>query len=282
MKLCYPFAAYIVSYLPDGLGIRKERRDDLIAVLDWWTTKTNVPITVIASNWHSADFQLVGLSIDLTKLTVIERPGQLLILNRIACLEAFYASEHDWGIMLDDDAVLYDGPHHNRGPRLFPEMFANGIAAYDGVDVFFPINPQKIGFSPIYATNPPLYATHHVFERSIDLKGSMFVVRNFKKASKPVVLPDPNFTLHGEDRHFALEAVKAGYSVMRCENIVLRELSGTSHFGADRTTQMKIGYARLTQIYADTGLTMRPDSHLHDLKQFWQNCWGSKSTRIIV
>lgn len=250
----HPFGAYIVSYLPDGLRPRKERRDDLVAVLSWWMTKTTVPITVIVSNWRSADFVLVGLSIDIAKLTIVERPGQLLILNRIACLEAFYASEHDWGIMLDDDAVLYDGPQHNRGPRLFPEMIANGIAAYDGVDVFFPINPQKIGFSPIYAADPSLYAAHHVFQRSIDVKGSMFLVRNFKKEGKPVVLPDPNFILHGEDRHFALEAVRTGYSVMRCENIVLRELTGTSHFGVNRTAQMKIGYTRLAQMYADSGL----------------------------
>ncbi|MBP2461835.1 MULTISPECIES: hypothetical protein [unclassified Rhizobium] len=277
-----PFGAYIISYMPDGLRIRKERRDDLATVLDWWMTKTSIPITLITSNWKSADFLLLGLSIDVAKLNVVEQPSQPLILNRIASLQAFYSSEHDWGIMLDDDAVLYDGPQHNRGPRLFAEMVANGIAAYHGVDVFFPINPQKIGFSPIYATDPPLYAAHHVFERSVDLKGSMFVVRNFKKEGKPVVLPDPNFLLHGEDRHFALEAVSSGYSVMRCENIVLRELSGISHFGADRLTQMKVGYTRLARMYKGYGLKIKPESHQQDLKEFWKNCWGNRPTRIIV
>lgn len=283
-KAAEMFAAYIVSYLPDVPDHRVKRRLGLQKQLRWWRQMTDIPVHVIASNWTtlglSGDPELALLADHGGSVTVV--PSQSLILNRIACLNTFYASEHRWGIMMDDDAVLYDGLQHNRGPRLFPEMVANGIAAYDGVDVFFPINPQKIGFSPIYAADPPLFAAHHVFERSIDLKGSMFVVRNFKKEGKRVVLPDPNFTLHGEDRHFALEAVRTGYSVMRCENIVLRELSGTSHFGVDRTAQMKIGYTKLAEMYEDEGLTMKPDSHLHDLKRFWQNCWGSRHTRIIV
>lgn len=278
----YPFGAYIVSYLPDRPKIRKERRDDLVVVLVWWMTKTSIPITLIAFNWQASDFALLKFSIDVAKLNIIEQPGRPLIHNRTTGLEAFYDSDHEWGIMLDDDAVLYDGPQHNRGPGLFPEMIANGIKAYQEIDVFFPINPQKIGFSPIYKAAPSLYAAHHVFERSIDLKGSMFVVRNFRKEGKSVVLPDPTFTLHGEDRYFALEAVKNGYSVMRCENIVLKELSGTSHFGTERVAQMKTGYTKLAQMYDSNGLKMRPDSHQHDLKEFWKNCWGSKPTRVVV
>jgi hypothetical protein len=282
MRTANPFAAYIISFFPENLKFRKERRDDLVTVLDWWMTNTFVPLTLITSNWLQSDFRILGLSIDLSKLVIIDQPGQPIALNRIAALGRFYSSEHDWGIMLDDDAMLYDGPQHNRGPHLFSEMISNGIAAYDGVDVFFPINPQKVGFSPIYAANPALYKAHHVFERNIDLKGSLFVVRNFKKEGKPIVELDPNFTLLGEDRQFALQAVQMGYSVMRCENIVLRELSGSSHFDANRTTQMKIGYTRLAHMYASCGLAMKPNTHQHDLTQFWENCWGNKPKRIVV
>lgn len=277
-----PFGAYVVSYLPPDLKFRGQRRDNLVKALQWWLQATAVPVTVLASNWASADFALVGLDIDLSKLSILEQPPQPLILNRIAALQTLYGSDHDWGIMLDDDALLYDGPQHNRGPRLFDEMAANGLALYDGVDIFFPINPQKIGFAPIYRADPNLYLNHHVFERSIDLKGSMSVVRNFRKQDKHVVLPDATFTLHGEDRHFALEAVKLGYSVMRCENIVLRELGGPSHFGAQRTQQMKIGYSHLATMYQDQGLRMKGNGHRHDLSAFWQNCWGSKPTQLIV
>ncbi len=34
----------------------------------------------------------------------------------------------------------------------------------------------------------------------------MFVVRNFGKAKRHQVLPDPNYLLHGEDTLFATEA----------------------------------------------------------------------------
>lgn len=282
MVTSHPFGGYIVSFLPDDLRFRKRRRDNLARALQWWLDKTSVPITILTSNWKPADVTLIGLDVDLSRVTVVELPPQPLILNRIAALETFYSSAHDWGVMLDDDALLYDGPQHNRGPRLFVEMASNGIAAYDGIDVFFPINPQKIGFGPIYRDDPNLYLNHHVFKRNIDLKGSMFVVRNFRKQNKKIVLPDATFTLHGEDRYFALEAVKLGYSVMRCENIVLREFGSPSHFGANRTQQMKIGYSHLATMYQAQGLSMRPGSHLHDLSAFWRNCWGSKPTQVVI
>ncbi len=279
----HPFGAYIVSYLPPGLGVRMRRRDNLFAQIDWWKSRTSIPVTLIASGWLASDFKLMEIASNLSKITVIEQPAQPLIHNRIACLQAFYASEYAWGIMMDDDAVLYDGPQHNRGPRLFAEMAANGLAAYNGVDVFFPINPQKRpGQNIIWEKNPALYTDNHVFERSMDLKGSMFVVRNFRKEGKPVVLPDPTFTLHGEDRLFALEAVSMGYSVMRCNNIVLKEFNGTSHFEENRKAQMKIGYTALAEKYAVQGLAMKSNSHLHDLKQFWANCWKDKPSKIIV
>lgn len=278
------FAAYIVSFMPGDPKHQIARRLNLEKQLRWWELMTDIPVHVVASNWRPL---ALANAPELDRLRphgggVIQTPAQSLVLNRNACLQNFYASEHDWGIMMDDDAVLYDGPQHNRGPRLFSEMVANGRNAYDSVDVFFPINPQKIGFSPIYARNPSLYAAHHVFERSIDLKGSMFVVRNFRKQGLPEVLLDPAFTLHGEDRHFALEAVSMGYSVMRCENIILREFGGPSHFASNRTGQMKIGYTALAQKYAANGLAMQLNSHRHDLKTFWRNCWGSKPTTVIV
>ncbi|MBB3967329.1 hypothetical protein [Rhizobium metallidurans] len=280
----YPFGAFVISYLPNNIVHRKARRDDLAKVLDWWMSKTAVPISVIASNWRDTDRKLLELSIDLKAITIIEQPAQSVVLNRVAAFEAFYQSDFDWGIMLDDDAVLYDGPQHNRGPRLFAEMIANGLSAYSGVDVFFPISPQKVGFSPIYAKDPALYAAHHVFERNIDLKGSLFVIRNLRKEGRPEVMPDPGFTLVGEDRQIALEAVSLGYAVMQCQNIVLNELAGTSHFGpaGGRAALMKAGYTALAHTYASHGLTMSADGHRQDLKAFWAACWGIKPKRIVV
>ncbi len=46
-------------------------------------------------------------------------PSAALIHNRIECLKAFYASDYDWGIMMDDDAVLYDQPQHNSAWNCF-------------------------------------------------------------------------------------------------------------------------------------------------------------------
>ncbi|KQO59599.1 hypothetical protein ASF22_08145 [Methylobacterium sp. Leaf87] len=214
-------------------------------------------------------------------------PGAILILNRIECLKAFYASDYDWGIMMDDDAVLYEKAQHNSAWRLFPEMAKNGQAAYAEVDVFFPNNPGKPGggFNAKYVEDPALYAENHVFERNPDLKGSMFIVRNFRKARRHEVLPDPSFTIHGEDTLFATEAIKRGCTVMKCWNINLKELVGErdSHFGGGRFTAMREAHVRIAEMYKGDGLRMRKpydqSSKTLERKEFYAKCWKARPTK---
>lgn len=268
------FAAYIVSFRPDDPTTRSLRLTNLMQQITWWQAKTSVPIYLFASGWTEAEFERHKAIRDLLHSggRIIFLPLQSLILNRLACLSAFYESSFSWGIMMDDDAVLYD-THHNSGPDLFSEMTKNGVNAYDGVDVFFPIDPRKLPFTKRWEADPGLYGKHHVFERDLDLKGSMFVVRNFQREGRAPVHPDPSFTLHGEDTLFALTCVAQGYAVMRCWNIVLKELPGPSYFGDHRIAAMKAGNQELTRRFAHLGLRMRPSSHLLDKREFLKRSW---------
>ncbi len=206
---------------------------------------------------------------------------QSLIANRIKCLDKFYASNHKWGIMLDDDAVLSDDVHHNSSWRIFAEMAVNPHS-YSGVDVFFPVNPRKTPWQKDvngFVTHktiingrevkkrvwglPQNYERHrlnHVFTANTDLKGSMFMVRNFRLAGEALVMPDPTYALHGEDTYFAMLAISMGYRVRRCNNIILKEYTGKNdtYFGLPeaRKEAMRIGNLRLVEIFKDKGLRM--------------------------
>lgn len=280
------FAAYITSFLPtDNQELRDSRSAVTKRQILWWLDQTEVSINVIAMNYTDEDF-LTDLEPEkASRLKYHITPPMKITPARVESFKLFYASDYDWGIIMDDDAILYDKPHHNSGPKLFAEMTQNGVSRYDGVDVFFPINPQKIGFNPIWDKNPPKYANNHVFKRSMDLKGSMCVVRNFRKFGMKEVWHDVDFTWQ-EDTKFAIDCVAAGHTVLQCQNIILNELSGkASHFSADpsaRIPKMLEGNTRIAQAYSHLDLRMQEGSHLLDRKDFIDKCWIKPKEFVVA
>lgn len=278
--MTYPFAAYIVSFLPrDNDALRASRLVVHRKQLEWWHANTSVPITVISMNYDADDY-----SRHLERVTYVDSEPLKLAPARRKGFELFYASAHHWGIMMDDDAVLYDKPHHNSGARLMEEMSTH-IQDYKTVGAFYPINPQKIGFNPLWAKNPQV--THsHVFNRALDLKGSMFFVRNFRMYGQQEVWPDVEFNWQ-EDTKFAIDCVAAGHHVQQCYNIVLNEMSGSaSHFSAEasaRRPKMEAGNRRIAEIYAHMGMHMGEgdESHLLIKREFMKKCWQG-ATKLIV
>ncbi|MGI8396860.1 hypothetical protein [Agrobacterium tumefaciens] len=281
------FGAFITSFLPDNVEHRADRKFDFEWQLEWWRRMTDIPVHVIASNWTDEE---ITASKELGLLAEhgggITRVGaRVLIENRIDCLKRLYASDFDWGIIMDDDAVLMQAESHNSSYRLFAEIAANGKDAYDGIDVFAPIYGRKVPFSKELNAPENLYTNHHVFKKSTDLKGSMIVVRNFEKEGRKPLLPDPSFCTHGEDTYLVLQAVSLGYSTMTSWNMVLEELSGESTFANgdnDRTEKMREGHEQLVARFGQFGLRMKAGSHSLDKRDFETACWRDKPKRIEV
>lgn len=281
------FGAFITSFLPDDPGHRADRKFDFEWQLEWWRRMTDIPVHVVASNWTDRE---VAASKELGLLAEhgggITRVGpRILIENRIECLKQLYESDFDWGIVMDDDAVLMQAESHNSSYRLFAEMAAKGKAAYDGVDVFAPIYGRKVPFNKELNGPGNPYASNHVFKKNTDLKGSMIVVRNFAKDERPLLLPDSSFRTHGEDTYLVLQAISLGHSTMTSWNMVLEELSGESTFANgddDRTEKMREGHELLVEKFGELGLRMKTGSHNLDKKGFETRCWGEKSKRIEV
>jgi hypothetical protein len=281
------FAAYITSYLPSGQPARSLRNHNLHRQLRWWRLMTDMPVHVVLSNWTPQE--IAGNS-ELALLgqnggNVIIVPPQALIHNRIVCLQAFYASGYAWGVIMDDDAILFDSHQHNSGAAFFSEMARNDPADYADVDVFFPINPAKLpGQNQIWEKDPQLYTNNHVFDANYDLKGSLFVVRNFAAQGRTPIIPPAGFIHHGEDTLFAIEAVSRGSTVFRCGNIVLKEFSAPSHFQHSRSV-MQAGNQVIAQMYSGQGLRMdsRPNrSHLLDRSALLKQCLAGRPRRVVV
>ncbi|WP_439624020.1 hypothetical protein [Shinella sp.] len=283
----HAFGAFLTSYLPDDPEHRASRKFDFEWQLEWWRRMTDIPVHVIASNWTDDD---IAASSELGQLSdhggSISRIGpRILIENRIDCLNQLYASDFDWGIIMDDDAVLMQAENHNSSYRLFAEMAANGKAAYNDVYLFAPIYGRKVPFNDELNSPGNPYAANHVFKKNTDLKGSMIVVRNFGKEGKALLLPDPNFLCHGEDTYLTLKAVSMGYSPMTSWNMVLEELSGESTFAAtddDRTEKMREGHERLVSEFGPLGLRMKPGSHALDKREFEKRCLSGKAKQVSV
>jgi hypothetical protein len=281
------FGAFITSFMPDDAELKAARQFNFEWQLEWWRRMTDIPVHVIASNWTDED---VAASMELDRLSEhgggITRVGpRILIENRIDCLNQLYASDFDWGIIMDDDAVLMQAENHNSSYRLFAEMAVNGIFAYDGVDLFAPIYGRKAPFNDELNGPGNPYADNHVFKKSTDLKGSMIVVRNFVKAGKAPLLPDPNFRCHGEDTYLTLKAVSMGYSPMTSWNMALEELAGDSTFATtddDRTEKMREGHERLVSEFGHLGLRMKPNSHALDKREFEKQSLGGKAKQVSV
>jgi hypothetical protein len=273
------FAAYITSFLTkENPTLRKAKSACVKKQINWWLENTDIPIFVTSMNYENDDYVEPH-----PRLVYIDTPPLKTNPARMKAFERFYQSNYDFGIFMDDDAILYD-KHHNSGSKLFSEMDKQ-IDAYNQVDVFFPINPMQMGFTPIWTKSNGMHDTNHVFVRDLYLKGSLFVVRNFPKFGKTPIYPDPSYHWQ-DDAKFATECVANGYTVMRCENIVLNELdSKASNFASnpsDRIEPMREANTRLAKEYEHLGLKMKQESHSLDRSDFYKNAWKFQFTKVIV
>ncbi|MDR6103020.1 hypothetical protein QE369_003217 [Agrobacterium larrymoorei] len=282
------FGAFITSYLPDDAAHRKDRKFDFEWQLEWWRRMTDIPVHVVASNWTDEE---VAASKELGLLSehggsIIRQPGQSIARNRNLCLSQLYKSDFDWGIVMDDDAVLMQDEHHNSSYRLFAEMAENGLSAYQGVDLFQPIFGRQTPFNTKYSAPNAPYTDNHVFERSTNLKGTMIVVRNFAKEGRDLLFLPEEFDFVGEDTYLTLQAISKGYAPMTCWNIILEELGGKSHFAmtdAKRIEKMREGHQQLVKAFNRDGLRMNSEgSHKLDKSDFTERFWGNKKLTVNV
>lgn len=224
------FAAYIISCRLDDEDEWQARRAVFLEQLKWWEANTAMPLHLRLVGWDPADVdafnadsgQLLDLIEDYGGSYKPEPAGSLAEAH-LGCLGAFYETDVDWGVIMHDDVVLDDYGEWGSGPGLFSEMALNGSAAYQGVDVFFPMSSADGGDALMGDKDLPGTGGAQVFEPSGEVQAGLFVVRNFRKSGRGPLLPPigHHASLNDADMLFAVEALDRGYAVMRCQNIRL-------------------------------------------------------------
>jgi len=263
------FGAYIISFADKDEAKRQARFEVHNTQLDDWLANTDINIHVVAMNYEDADFRQ-----DTRIIYHVTEPRKCSAARHEA-FRLFYESDDDWGVIMDNDAMLYNAPQHNSSYRIIEEM-RDHLSDYKELGIFFPINPAKSPFTDLLADHE--HQTRHVFRRNMDLKGSLMFVKNFAKQGLTCPYPDPEFDWC-EDGKLALDTVRLGHTVMVCENLVLKEmgLSSSSFATAeiDRKPFMKAANQAIVEKFNDPLLTMKPnDSHLLDSKKWVKNRWN--------
>lgn len=256
------FAAFIISYLDDNPEKRARRLAVHNEQLDQWITNTHLPIFVISMNYQPQDYY------QSPRITYINSPPIPANAARKMAFELFYDTNFEWAVMIDNDSWLYSDAHHGSGWKIFDQMNWQ-IHEFKRLGVFFPLNPQKMPFSQ--ELSKPIYQDYLVFKKALDLKGSMFFVRNFVKAGQTPVYPDPLMG-YSDDVLLAFDTIAAGYGVYRCNNIILNEKTANSSSFAeahtDRKPLMLEGNLEIIKRYP--GLELIKESHLLDYRK-WIN-----------
>lgn len=267
------FGIFIISYLSDDSDIRDKRLNVHKKQLDWWLKYTDIDINILSMNYKDED------KTKNERISYYDFPSMKTNKAWYERFKIFYASKYKWGIMLDDDSVLYNAPekNYNSAHRIFSEM-SEHIEDYNDIGCFFPHNPQKLGFKKILENT--LYDFNHIFERNMDLKGSMFVLRNFKLYGEDEIYNDLDF-IYCEDTSYAMTLVNAGKTVFKTTNMILNEYShGASNFTNknNRTELMKEANQKIAKKY---NIKMKKDSHLLDRTKFLKEKWIGQNKKII-
>ncbi|WP_179044984.1 hypothetical protein [Sphingobium lactosutens] len=269
------FAAFIISHAdadPDRRAARFAVHNEQI---DEWLAHTNIPIHIVSMNYQKGDYRTDP------RITYHDISARKTSAARHEAFKLFYGSEAEWGVIMDNDAMLYHAPQHNSAYGLIREM-EQQLASYSGLGMFVPIDPRKMPFTQKLASDA--FQSNHIFVRHMDVKGSMIFVRNFRRAGQTEIYPDTTYDWC-EDGKLAMDAVAVGHSVMRCENIVLKEKGlASSAFGAadvDRKPFMQAANERMVQEFGPPLEMKASKPHLLERRYWLTQVWKGP-TQLIV
>ena len=218
---------YIISWFGNS-DIRDKRVEYHNKQIEW-AKSHNLDIFVLAQHYNKDEYRD-----DVTYIDFEYPAGMNLLIPgtaRNVCLEHFYASDENFAIFADNDAVLYDGPQHCDGKDFVEKFNAVPLDYFSEVDLFVPLNPRKMPFTKTITDNQQLFDNNFVFHRNPDAKGSLFCLKNMRlHYNNPIYFDDAfdnrdgTFTPMG-DVDFGLNFLSQGYSSYMLHNIILKEFA---------------------------------------------------------
>ena len=270
----------ILAGIPSYFGTEevRERRYKAHQIQLEWLRKYKIPAIIYAQDYKKSEY-----SSDFTYRKYKE-PYHWAKFKRIF-LKEFYESDYMWGIIMDNDAGLYD---HHLGYDIFLHMNLF-YKEWDKIDFWYPLDPRKEPFNHLYKEYPEIYKENLVFQRSpVTAKGTMFIIKNPKYSKKKPVLFSSKTS--SDDTEFVINCIKNKWNVYKCTSIILKELVDSSKHStiywladlkerAKIVSEEKINFAEKYgidyTIRKNGGVTLRS-------KSFIEKHVGKKNKDIII
>jgi len=211
------FGIYVISYLPADPVLRKFRIESAVKQAIWLNEKfpKGTHLTYCMQNWTDMEaLQINAVTLNLQVAINHELPnGPSRARNRL--LKSFYGSPFDWGFFFDDDAIFAD---HFDGKN-----FLGSWLKSEEIHCLHPLNPMSMPFNKTYNENKDMFDNNWVLNRSVQTKGSSFILKNLKKHHETEIYSDEEILIC-EDTNFGYELVTKGFKVYRINNLILKEI----------------------------------------------------------
>ena len=192
-----------------------------------WCLEQKLKVVILPQKYNKNEYRYD------TNITYLKEPLELLgpSKGRNLLYKEYWNSNLDYAIFADNDCII--NPDKGDGKDFLLHMNTN-FSKYDRIDIMIPIDPGKdTTAQDIHRLekNKDLYDYNHVFSRSLQLKGSMFFIRNIKKAYgleyyHPEVYDEiqSNGTIMGgEDNDLAFWFCSKKLGVCHFHNLILLE-----------------------------------------------------------
>lgn len=272
-----PRQLYVISFLPNAEMLRQVRlrhhRKQLLYFLEH-----DFSVTVLSQNYAPHE------KFNDDDVNYVDGPAEQTLppgAARNLLLNDFYKSDLDFAVFADDDAIIddkhCDGIKAICAPLDRPENFS-------GVDLLAPINPVRRGFNADYRAEPEKFEKYWSLTAIDDLKGSLFVLRNFRKSGRSEYWFSPEYDddgaggfIGGEDGDFCMQIIRDGGGAFTIENCVLKELGSvndstwaqeTSERSAQKSKRMELLHTRFGKYGFDAYGSRK-----------WSNFWKANSDK---
>lgn len=263
--------AYIISYLGEG-ELFEKRLKAHNKQLDWMISAGITPV-VLANAYPSNDLKREGIEYVNQKERVYLQEARNILLER------FYASDDNWAIFADNDAILYDhGDPKGCLVKAFSKISLDSQIGLAGV-----IDPQYQPFSQYHKEQEKLLSSFLAFERNADPR-SFFFLKNFRKLGLKEVYYDLNIR-YIEEPDFVYQCLVQGQKCFRLTNFVLKDLCAKFTTLEDivtigRIETSNIGKKQIAKKWETFGVKVKPNNNW-DIKEFLKRYWKG-STKVVV
>ena len=267
---------FILSYFPNN-ALRQKRAEAHWRQLECIKEMCpGMPVFIVAQQWTTEDINKATSILGGDVTIQLHEKGIGAAQARNACLKWLYSTQLDYGILADDDALIYpyfEAKNFLDDIRREPERFYN-----EGLDVIYAINPRQVPFGEAVIRDHERLEKNYVFQRKSREWFHWTFIRNFKKAY------DREFyqieTLHPEkgegydDMDMSFDLLRQGYGCYVNTSLILKVLNMDEEDSVCYSGDDKVEDYRKMSIKAtrEKFFKLKPDGK-PDMDEFWGRVW---------